>query len=58
MKFYFYRECQTVVIGGVTGQPFMFELKHFTGKGLRLIVCFNTERLINLFGFNQKVLGV
>ena len=49
-------------IGGTNGEKFMVLLQYFnrnTGKrGFRLIINFNTEKLIKLFGFNQKHIGV
>jgi len=45
-----------IQIGGVNGESFMVLLQLF-GIKPRLTICFNTDRLIRLFGFNQKVIG-
>ena len=45
-------------IGGTCGEAFELTIRYFNKQGFRLIVCLNTDMLIRLFGFNQKVIGV
>ncbi len=45
-------------LGGVNGEAYMLNLRYFSRKGFRLTVCFNTEGLVRLFGFNQRVWGL
>ena len=45
-------------IGGVNGEAFRLLLRYFNKRGYRLEVDLNTETLIKLFGFNQKIIGV
>lgn len=45
-------------IGGTSGEPFEIKLQYFNKCGFRLHLNFNTDFLIKLFGFNQKVIGV
>lgn len=47
-----------IQFGGVNGEAYMLKLRYFSRKGFRLTVCFNTDSLISLFGFNQKIIGV
>ena len=47
----------TIQIGGTNGQKFMIRLQFF-GIKPRLTICFNTDRLIKFFGFNEKVIGI
>lgn len=44
-----------IQMGGTTGQNYMFQFRKFR-KGFRFTICFNTDKLISTFGFNQKVL--
>lgn len=45
-------------IGGTSGETFGVLLRYFSGLGFRLTINFNTDTLIRLFGFNQRVYGV
>ena len=45
-------------IGGTSGEAFGITLRYFNKCGFRLLINFNTDFLINLFGFNQKIIGV
>lgn len=45
-------------VGGVNGEPFEFCCRYFSRRGFRVIINLNTDRLIRIFGFNQKVFGV
>lgn len=45
-------------IGNCNGGKFEIVLEHFRHEGFRLIVNLNTDKLIKLFGFNQRVYGV
>ena len=45
-------------IGGTSGKAFGITLRYFNKCGFRLLLNFNTDFLINLFGFNQKIIGV
>lgn len=45
-------------IGGVNGEKFEVYLRYFKRKGFRLMINLNTNKLIKLFGFNQKIIGV
>ena len=52
-----------VRIGGVAGEPFCIVLRYFNSngykhrKGFRLIIDLNGERLVNLFGFNERIIN-
>lgn len=51
-----------VIIGGCNGQAFRVELRYFKGtenhrRGFRLMIDLNGYWLINLFGFNHKIIG-
>lgn len=43
-------------IGGTSGEAFGIKLMYFNKSGFRLHLNFNTNLLIKIFGFNQKVL--
>lgn len=45
-------------VGGVNGEPFEFYCRYFSRCGFRVVINLNTDRLIRIFGFNQKVFGV
>lgn len=45
-------------IGGTSREAFGITLRYFNKCGFRLLINFNTDFLINLFGFNQKIIGV
>ena len=45
-------------IGGTSGEAFGITLRYFNKSGFRLLLNLNTDFLINLFGFNQKIIGV
>ncbi len=46
-------------LGAVDGkQPFCILLRHFTGLGFRLTINLNSDKLIKMFGFCQKIFGV
>lgn len=45
-------------IGDVNGKTFRLFLRYFNRRGYKLIVDLNTETLIKLFGFNQKIIEV
>ena len=45
-------------IGGTSGEPFGITLRYFNKCGFRLLINFNTDSLIKIFGFNQKIIGV
>ena len=45
-------------IGGTSGEAFEITLRYFSKCGFRLYLNFNTDFLIRIFGFNQKVIGV
>lgn len=42
-------------VGGTSGEPMGIVLRYFNKCGFRLLVNFNTDFLINLFGFNQNI---
>lgn len=50
-------------VGGVNGQSFCVVLRYFNSrgykhdKGFRLIIDLNSDRLIRLFGFNERVIN-
>lgn len=47
-----------IQIGDTTGnKPFCIIVRHFTKCGCRLTINLCHDRLITLFGFNQKVFG-
>lgn len=43
-------------IGGTSGEAFGIKLMYFNKCGFRLHLNFNTDSLIRIFGFNQKIL--
>lgn len=45
-------------IGDVNGKTFRLFFRYFNRRGYKLIIDLNTETLIKLFGFNQKIIGV
>ena len=45
-------------LGGTSGEAFEITLRYFNKCGFRLYLNFNTEFLIKIFGFNQKIIGV
>lgn len=52
-----------IKIGGVNAEKFQIYLRYFSGlygerKGFRLMINLNTDKLIKLFGFNQKIIGI
>lgn len=44
-------------IGVTSGEPMGITLRYFNKCGFLLLINFNTDFLINLFGFNQKIIG-
>lgn len=40
------------------GEAFGITLRYFNKCGFRLLLNFNTDFLIKIFGFNQKIIGV
>lgn len=58
MKFRKFNNGFSFQIGGVNGESFMINIRYFNVKGFRLTVSLNTDRLIKLFGFNQRIIGV
>jgi len=42
-------------IGGTNGEAFGLHIRYFNGFKFRITVDFNTDTLIRLFGFNQRV---
>lgn len=61
MKKYGYKKLDNgwrIKIGGTNGEAFEFYLRHFKKEGFRLTICFNTDRLIKIFGFNQRTYGI
>lgn len=45
-------------IGDTSGnKPFCINIRHFTKHGCRLTINLYHDRLISLFGFNQKIFG-
>ena len=48
-----------IQIGDSSGEnPICIELRYFTRQGFRLNINFYTDKLIKIFGFNQKVIGI
>lgn len=48
-----------IQIGDSSGnKPFCINVRHFTKMGFRLTIELCHDKLIRLFGFNQKVIGV
>lgn len=45
-------------LGGTSGEAFEITLIYFNKCGFRLCLNFNTNFLIKIFGFNQKIIGV
>lgn len=41
-------------IGGTSGEHFEIYLRYFNEEGLRLTINLNTDRLIRIFGLNQR----
>lgn len=57
MKVKFLRNHRMFIqFGGTNGESYMIRIQFF-GVKPRLTVCFNTDTLIKLFGFNQKTIG-
>ena len=47
-----------IQFGDTSGnKPFCINIRHFTKNGFRLIIELYHDKLIRLFGFNQKVFG-
>ncbi|MGN1167188.1 MAG: hypothetical protein ACI4S2_12545 [Lachnospiraceae bacterium] len=57
-----HENCWRFRVGGVDGQPFRLLLRYRNNKEnrsikrFRLSIDLNTDRLIHLFGFNEKVI--
>lgn len=45
-------------IGGTSGEAFGITLMYFYKCGFQFHLNFNTDFLIKIFGFNQKIIGV
>jgi hypothetical protein len=55
MKIKKYNNHFSIKIGGVNGENFMILIAVYKGKPhTRITICFNTDKLIKIFGFNQK----
>lgn len=59
MKIKKYKTHFIIQFGGVGGQNFMFQIQFYKKPTkdcphIRITICFNTDKLIKLFGFNQK----
>lgn len=55
MKIRKYRNHFSIKFGGVNGENYMFLFEiHRMKPHFRITVCFNTDKLIKMFGFNQK----
>ena len=55
MKIKKYQNHISVKFGGVNGEKYMFRICfHNTKPYIRICICFNTDKLIKAFGYNQK----
>lgn len=46
----------SIQFGGVNGEDYMFRISFFRKIKplIRITICFHTEKLIRIFGYNQK----
>lgn len=55
MKFKKYKNHFSIKIGGTNGEDYMFRIGFYkTYPHIKITICFNTDKLIKIFGFNQK----